>query len=264
MVRRLRASGSVFAEREAELLLAAPGDAEPLVARRVAGERLEDVLGWAAFGGRRWVVAPGVFVPRHRSAALVDAAAAHARPGDTVLDLGCGTGALVGTLVDRVPGLVVHAADLLPSATACARQNLPGAHVHTGDLFDAVPHGLRFDVVLANVPYVPSAEIAHLPAEMREHEDRRTLDGGPDGLDVLRRVLAAAGGRLTARGRLFTELDEEQTGPAAAWARTHGLVAEVLPLASSDEEDLDDDEDGSRVVSLRVETSQVAMSTNRE
>jgi release factor glutamine methyltransferase len=267
VVRRLRAGGSVFAEREAELLLAAPGDVEALVARRVVGERLEDVLGWAAFAGRRYVVAPGVFVPRHRSTALVDAAAAHVRPGDTVLDLGCGTGALVGALTDRVPGLVVHAVDLLPAATACARVNLPGAHVHTGDLFDAVPAGLRFDAVLANVPYVPSAEIAHLPAEMREHEDRRTLDGGTDGLDVLRRVLAAAGERLTPRGRLFTELDAEQTGPAVAWAREHGLDAEVLPVASGvleDTEDEQDEEDGSRVVSVRVGTPQVAMSTNRE
>ncbi len=130
--------------------------------------------------------------------------------------------------------------------------------MHTGDLFDAVPRGLRFDVVLANVPYVPSAEIAHLPAEMREHEDRRTLDGGPDGLDVLRRVLAAAGDRLTARGRLFTELDEGQTGPAAAWARDHGLVAEVLPVVSSDGGRREPG--GQRAVG----NSQVAMSTNRE
>ncbi|MEZ0164790.1 class I SAM-dependent methyltransferase [Kineococcus sp. LSe6-4] len=233
---------------------------DALLARRVAGERLEDVLGWARFGGRRWVVASGVFVPRQRSTALVEAATAHARPGDTVLDLGCGTGALAGALADRVPGLVVHATDLLPAATACARSNLPGAHVHTGDLFEPLPAGLRFDVVLANVPYVPTAGIAHLPVEMREHEDRRTLDGGADGLDVLRRVLAGAGERLTGRGRLFTELDEAQTGPAVRCAREHGLDAEVLPAPSGEE----DEEDGSRVLSVRVGAPQVAMSTNRE
>lgn len=261
VVERLRAAGCVFAEREAELLLAAPGDLEDLLARRVAGERLEDVLGWAGFRGRRYAIAPGVFVPRHRSGFLVDLVAARARAGDVVLDLCCGTGALVGAVSERVPGLVVHAADLDPAAVACARRNLPGAAVHEGDLFTALPPALRgrLDVVIANVPYVPSAEIPHLPAEMREHEDRRTLDGGDDGLDVLRRVLAEVGGWLSARGRVLVELDEEQTGPAVAAAARCGLRARVETRTDGDPGDWDAETGHVLVVGL-----QVAMSTNRE
>ena len=239
VVARLRAAGCVFAEREADLLLATE-DPEPLVLRRIAGERLEDVLGWAEFAGLRFTVAPGVFVPRHRSEFLVEVAAARTGPGDVVLDVGCGTGALGGALRARVPGVELHATDLDPAAVACARENLPGAHVGVADLF---PAGLRVDVLLANVPYVPSSEIAHLPPEMREGELRSALDGGGDGLDVLRRVLAGLDVVLSERGVSLSELDEDQV-PSALDLTPTGFSAEVFADAS-------DEDDGSRVVLWR-------------
>ena len=90
----------------------------------------------------------------------------------------------------------LHAADIDPAAVRCARRNLAaaGGQVYQGDLYAPLPAGLRgrVDILLANVPYVPTGEVALLPPEARDHEARVALDGGADGLEVLRRV---AGGR---------------------------------------------------------------------
>src|SRR4051812_49005538 len=110
----LRAAGCVFAEEEAALLLREAADEDALaamVARRVGGEPLEQVVGYAEFCGLRIAVAPGVFVPRQRSRALVDAAAAGLHAGDVVVDLCCGTGALGAAVLAAVPGIELHAAD---------------------------------------------------------------------------------------------------------------------------------------------------------
>ena len=234
LVARLRAAGCVYAEEEAALLLAAADGAglEALVARRVAGEPLEQVLGWAEFAGRRVRVLPGVFVPRRRTEALarlaVDLLAGRSAP--TVLDLCCGTGAIAVVVAQEVPGARVHAADLDPAAVACARLNLAGASVHEGDLFDAVPAGLRgeIDLVTCNAPYVPTDRISLMPAEARDHEHRVALDGGADGLDLHRRVAAAAPGWLAPGGVLLLEAGEAQAPVSAGACRSAGLRAEVV------------------------------------
>lgn len=230
LVARLRAAGCVYAEDEAALLVdAASGPAElaALAARRCAGERLEDVLGWAEFCGARYRVSPGVFVPRHRTEFLARLARERLQPGDTLVDLCCGTGALAGTLARWVPGLLVHAADLDPAAAACARENLPAAAVHVGDLFDALPAHLAgaVDVVVANVPYVPHDEVALLPPEAREGEDLLALDGGADGLDVLRRVCAEVPRWLVPGGTVLFEVSARQAATAVDTAAGAGLDA---------------------------------------
>ena len=227
---RLRAAGCVFAEEEAALIAAASTDqakVAALVERRVAGEPLEHVLGWAEFHGIRLAVAPGVFVPRRRTEFLVDQAAALTRAGAVVLDLCCGCGAVGAALLAAVPDIELHAADLDENALRCARRNLPRAQVHRGDLYRALPAGLRgrFDVLVVIAPYVPTGAIGLMPPEARDHEPRAALDGGPDGLDVLRRILAEAPGWLTPGGVLLTELGEDQLGPALAEATRHGLTA---------------------------------------
>lgn len=229
IVARLRAAGCVFAEDEARLLIAAASDAdalEALVARRVAGEPLEYVLGWAAFAGLRLVIAPSVFVPRRRTEFLVERAIAVARPDAVVVDLCCGTGALGAAVQAAVPSVRLYAADVDPAAVECARRNVRG-EVLCGDLFDALPATLRgrIDVLLANVPYVPSDAVALMPPEAREHEALVALDGGTDGLDVLRRVAAEASSWLAPGGVVFTETSRLQAPVAAAGFEAAGLTA---------------------------------------
>ena len=230
LVVRLRAVGCVFAEDEARVLLdAATGDAlEALVARRVAGEPLEYVVGWVDFAGVRVELDPGVFIPRQRSALLVELAAAVApQPAAVVVDLCCGSGALGLALVHLHPEVELHAADLDPIAVACARRNLEpvGGTVHQGDLDAPLPDGLRgrVDVLVANVPYVPTAAIALMPPESRDHEPRGTVDGGADGLDVVRRLAELAPHWLAPGGRVFVETGTDQAAPAAGAFAGAGL-----------------------------------------
>lgn len=234
IVTRLRAAGCVFAEDEADLLLSSastPVGLAAMVDRRVAGLPLEHVLGWAEFCGLRVAVDPGVFVPRRRTEFLVHQATARTPARAVVLDLCCGSGALGAVLAVTGDRIELHAADIDPAAVRCARRNLAatGARVYEGDLYEPLPATLRgrVDVLLANVPYVPSGEVELLPAEARMHEARVALDGGADGLDVLRRVAGAAARWLTPGGHLLTETSERQAPSAAETLADHGLVTEV-------------------------------------
>jgi release factor glutamine methyltransferase len=232
LVASLRAAGCVFAEDEARLLREASTDRDDLdrmVAGRLAGLPLEQVVGFAEFCGLRVAVAPGVFVPRLRSTALVRLAACGLAADDVVVDLCCGTGAIGAALAAAVPGLEVYATDVDPAAVACARRNLPPDRVFEGDLYDALPAGLRGHVgtVVANAPYVPTDAIATMPPEARDHEHRVALDGGPDGLDVQRGVAAGAHDWLAPGGRLLIETSRDQAPQTAALLTAAGLAADV-------------------------------------
>src|SRR3984957_18031143 len=250
-----------------------------MVARRGAGEPLEQVVGWAEFAGLRVFVDPGVFVPRRRSEFLVAVAVCLARQRDeagppvivepVVVDLCCGTGALglavarkLARAVEtvraeeaaegeaghpvparvRLSGVELHAADLDPAAVACARRNVEpvGGWVYAGDLFGALPDSLRgrIDVLICNAPYVPTSEIAFMPAEARDHEALMALDGGVDGLAVLHRVAAEAPGWLAPNGVLLVETSERQAPAMAAAMSAGGLTPQVH----------EDDESGATVV----------------
>jgi len=142
----------------------------------------------------------------------------------------------------RLGGVELHAADLDPAAVACARRNVEpaGGHVYAGDLFTALPDSLRgrASVLICNAPYVPTTEIAFMPAEAREHEALMALDGGADGLAILRRAAAEAGAWLAPDGVLLVETSERQATAMAAVMTAAGLTAQVH----------EDDESGATVV----------------
>jgi release factor glutamine methyltransferase len=135
----------------------------------------------------------------------------------------------------------VYAADIDPDAVACARRNLAPERVFAGDLYDALPDELRgrVDLLAVNAPYVPSERIPSMPREARDHEHHRALDGGPDGLDVQRRVVAGARDWLAPRGRLLVEVGCEQAARMCELMATHGLTPTV---------ETDDDLDGTVIV----------------
>lgn len=233
LVARLRAAGCVFAEDEAALLVQAASSAEELetlLGARVSGVPLEQLLGWTEFCGLRIAVEPGVFVPRQRTALLVQEAARSCGPGSVVVDLCCGSGAIGAALAALVPGIELHAADLDAVAVRCARRNLPGGQVHQGDLFAALPARLRHrvQVLACHAPYVPSGAIGAMPPEARDHEPRTALDGGVDGLDVLRRVIGTAPEWLAPAGVLLFEVGEDQVESATAALARRGLGARVV------------------------------------
>ncbi|GAA1512708.1 putative protein N(5)-glutamine methyltransferase [Sphaerisporangium rubeum] len=259
VVAELRAAGCVFAEDEAQLILATArthAEVTAMTGRRAAGLPLEHVLGWAAFAGLRVTVDPGVFVPRRRSEFLVGQAVALARPPLTtplvVADLCCGTGAIGAAVTARLTGALpgphdprtgpvpveLHAADVDPAAVRCARRTIApfGGQAHQGDLYAALPSRLRgrIGLLVASAPYVPTGDIRLLPAEARDHEPRISLDGGADGLDVVRRVAAGAPGWLAPGAHLLLE-----TSPLQAEALARDLTGAGLPARAVTDPGLD-------------------------
>jgi release factor glutamine methyltransferase len=250
VISRLRAAGCVFAEDEADLLLSAGLAGNELlnaVQRRVDGFPLEHILGWAEFCGLRIRVEPGVFVPRRRTELLVREAAALLGAASTaslpstppvVVDLCCGSGAVGAALAALVPGIEVHTSDVDPAAVRCAGLNVVpvGGAVHEGDLYSALPARLRgnVEILAVNAPYVPTASISSMPHEARVHEPRVSLDGGPDGLDIQRRVIAEAAAWLRPGGHLLVETGRRQALHTAAAMVSGGLSPRIATSAELD------------------------------
>jgi release factor glutamine methyltransferase len=212
----LSSAGFVAPEEEAaDLLAAAAGDGDArtldaLVERRLTGEPLAWITGHTTFCDLEIKLDPGVYVPRWHSQALAEAARARLPGTGTAVDLCTGSGAIAAVLSARHPGARVVASDLSEVAVACARRN--GVEAYQGDLFDPLPKDLagRVDVVVAVVPYVPTPALPLLQRDTLAFESALPYDGGPDGTDLLRRVLVESPRFLQPGGVVLLELGGEQ------------------------------------------------------
>jgi release factor glutamine methyltransferase len=255
---RLARAGIATARQDAELLLgrtlgvsrlalytegrtpmpaAAHEGFEALLVRRLGHEPLQYLLGETEFCGLVLTVSAGVFIPRPETEALVDRAIALGPAGAaTVVDLCTGSGALACALAARRPAWTVWAVDRAPRAVACARANVErlglGARVRIleGDLFAPLaPHlaARGADLIVANPPYLTASGLPSLPAEVRDWEPREALDGGVDGLAVVRRVLGAAPPWLRSGGWVVVEIGADHEAAVTALGRTEPRYAEL-------------------------------------
>jgi release factor glutamine methyltransferase len=189
-----------------------------LVLRRVKGHPVAHLLGRKEFFSLEFEVGPAVLVPRQETELVAMECLALVKPltAPRVLDVGTGSGCLAVAVARRHSGARVTATDVSPGALAVARRNVEkhrlGERVRLleGDLFAALPAGERFDVIVSNPPYIRSGDLAGLAVEVREHEPRLALDGGPDGFAVIDRLLAGAAGHLEPGGSLLVEIGYDQ------------------------------------------------------
>ncbi|MFM7373888.1 MAG: peptide chain release factor N(5)-glutamine methyltransferase [Chthoniobacterales bacterium] len=185
------------------------------VKRRGAREPLQHILGTAEFHGRTFACDKRALIPRPETEQLVEIALkiVKGKTSTRILDIGTGSGVIAITLALEIPAAEVHAVDLSTDALALAAENAARhglterVRFHKADLLP--PDETRFDLIVANLPYIPADEIASLSPEVR-HDPLSALDGGPDGLDLIRRLIDAAPDRLAPGGALLLELGAGQ------------------------------------------------------
>ncbi|MGH7686518.1 MAG: methyltransferase [Candidatus Dormibacteria bacterium] len=228
----LAAGGFLAAEDEAaQLVAAAAGDArrlDELVARRLTGEPLAWITGTVRFCGVAMGVDPGVYVPRPYTEVLALHAVGRLPERGTAIDLCTGAGAIAATLRHRRPHAQVLATDIDERAVTCARRN--GVHALRGDLLRPVPRGLAgsVDVVVAVVPYVPTAELPYLQRDTFTFESPLGYDGGADGARLLRRVIRGSKRFLRDGGTLLLELGGDQQTLIAPDLVRAGLTVDAV------------------------------------
>lgn len=199
-----------------------------MVGRRARREPLQHILGTQEFFGLEFEVTPAVLIPRHDTETLVSEALARVPGARSVLDIGSGSGCIAVALASRLPEAKVVAIDISEAALDVARRNATKHSVNVeflhGSLLEPVA-GRRFDLVVSNPPYIPSADIAGLEPEVRDFEPLGALDGGEDGLDAYRSLIPAAPACLNPGGWLLVEVGIGQAADVADLFRRHGFEA---------------------------------------
>lgn len=210
-----------------------------LVQRRGQREPLQYIVGWTSFCGLKIDLDRRVLIPRPETELMAERAwkFLQGRPAPaTALDLGTGSGCLAIALAKNAPLAEVHATDVSPQALEVARRNAESNAVadrirwRQGDFLAAAPAKARFDLIVSNPPYIPSARIETLEPEVRAHEPRAALDGGADGLDFYRRLAAEASSFLRPGGRLMVELDDDGAEATRAIFLGENWVIEAIEM----------------------------------
>lgn len=236
----MRAAGleraGLYARLEDELTPDQSRKFESYVRRRLAHEPVPYITRHKEFFGLDFEVTPAALIPRPETETLVELVIAFVRkryPGApcAIADIGTGSGIIAVSLAHELPNATITATDTAPAALDLARRNAEHHGVAEritfleGDLLEPVKQPV--EVIAANLPYVTTADWEALPPEIREHEPRSALDGGPDGLHIVERLLAAAPACLRPGGALFEEIGDEHGPRAAEMARRHFPDAEV-------------------------------------
>ena len=221
---RLAGAGCIAAEEEAAELIAAAPDGATLaewLCRREQGEPPSWITGTMQFCGRTLHMEPGVYVPRIQSEELANRAATLLPDNGWAVDLCTGAGAIAAHLKAQVPTSTVIGVDIDLRAAGCARRN--GVPTVVADLAAPLRNTRRFDVVTAVAPYVPTGAIRLLPPDVQRYEPQTALDGGSDGLDLVRRAIAVAGRLLLPGGWLLIEVGGDQDEALAPALATSGF-----------------------------------------
>lgn len=222
----------LYIDVEKPLTPAELGRFKPLIQRRGAREPVAYILGQKEFYGRAFEVLPGVFIPRPETELLVRLAL-EAMPAGApfrALDLCAGSGAVGVTLAAERPEAQVDLVEISPPAFSAAQRNAQKhaagrARVLQGDLFAALPQGARYNVIVANPPYVPALHGRELSPDIVDHEPHLALFAGEDGLAVVRRVIEGAPRWLAPGGFLALEIDPAQGSAALAACAAACLTA---------------------------------------
>jgi release factor glutamine methyltransferase len=223
---------------ERQLTSAEADTLRELVKRRGQREPLQHVLGSTSFCGLEITLNRHVLVPRPETELLAELAwqflsTLNPQPS-TALDFGTGSGCIAIAIAAKCPAARVVATDVSPEAIAVGTKNASRHHLsdriqfHCGDGFAALAAGARFDLIVSNPPYVPSAEIDSLQPEVRDYDPRAALDGGPDGLDAYRLIAEQAAPLLKPHGKIMLELGDGQAEPARKVFESQKWIVEAV------------------------------------